>query len=443
MNLTKLKERVFPRQVFYGWYIATAGAGTNFIVLGITFFGFGVFLEEFRLTSGWSVTAIALGYSIQMLQQGLLAPVTGHILDRVGPRKMAVAGVTIISLSLLLFSQATILPIYYAACMVMALGQGMGGPNAFSLAVMRWFVRKRGRAMSIVTTGNGLGYFSTMILAAMIAGFGFHETFVVLAVVIFVVGIPLALVIRDRPENFGLLPDGEIQGGDSQSAAAQAGRSRATGGLEVGEAVRTPAFYLLVLAMAAGAAAQIVWIVFQVPHLRSAGFSLGFVGIQAAAYGMAAIPLRWAVGWLGDTFGRKKMYMLAVSLEGIGLCFFAFVSPDRWWLFIPFYLTFGIGHAGWLVMSQSLPADFFGSKHFAAIRGLIISLQIPVSMVVPLFMGFVFDTRGNYQLAYLVIACITVSGALCLGLSRRPLWIQMTAPKLAAVARAGDGKTAP
>lgn len=80
------------RRIFYGWYIAGAGAGTNFIVLGITFFGFGVFLEEFRLTSGWSVTAIALGFSIQMLQQGLLAPVTGHILDRVGPRKMAVTG---------------------------------------------------------------------------------------------------------------------------------------------------------------------------------------------------------------------------------------------------------------------------------------------------------------------------------------------------------------
>ena len=208
-SLAKLKARVFPGRIFYGWYIATAGAGTNFIVLGITFFGFGVFLEEFRLTSGWSVTAIALGYSIQMLQQGLLAPVTGHILDRVGPRKMAVAGVTIVSLSMLLFSQAT-----------------------------------------------------------------------------------------------------------------------------------------------------------------------------------------------------------------IGLCFFAFVTPERWWLFIPFYLTFGIGHAGWLVMAQSLPADFFGSKHFATIRGLIIALQIPVTIVVPLFMGFVFDTRGNYQLAYLMIACITVGGALTLTRAR-------------------------
>lgn len=422
-----LNQRVFPRQIFYGWNIAAAGAGTNFIVLGLTFFGFGVFMEEFRLTYGWSVTAIALGYSIQMLEQGLLAPFTGHILDRVGPRRMAVAGVTIISLSFLLFSQATSLPVYYAACMVMALGQSIGGPNAFSLAIMRWFVRKRGQAMSVITTGNGFGYFATLIIAALIAGCGFHATFVVLAAVIFVAGIPLALVIRDRPENLGLLPDGEIASADSHGSTATAARAHSSGGLEVREAMRTPAFYLLVLAMGAGAAAQIVWIVFQVPHLKAAGFSLGFAGMQAAIYGLAAIPLRWAVGWLGDTFGRKQMYMLAVALEGIGLCFFAFVTPERWWLFIPFYLTFGIGHAGWLVMTNSLPADFFGSKRFATIRGIIIALQIPVSIVVPLFMGLVFDTRGNYQLAYLVIGCITFGGALCLGLVRRPLWIQTAA----------------
>jgi len=418
------RGRALKQRVFYGWYIAGAGAGTNFIVLGITFFGFGVFMEEFRLAYGWSVTAIALGFSIQMLEQGLLAPFTGHILDRVGPRRMAVAGVTIIACSFLIFSQATSLPVYYAACMVMALGQSIGGPNAFSLAIMRWFVRKRGVAMSVTTTGNGFGYFATMILAALIAGCGFHATFLVLAGVVLFVGIPLALVIRDRPEHLGLLPDGELASADGQDTTAHAARARASGGLEVSEAMRTPAFYLLVLAMAAGTAAQIVWIVFQVPHLKSAGFSLGFAGIQAAAYGMAAIPLRWAVGWLGDTFGRKKAYMLAVTLEGIGLCFFAFVTPDRWWLFIPFYLTFGIGHAGWLVMIQSLPADFFGSKRFASIRGIIIALQIPVSIVVPVFMGHIFDTRGNYQFAYVVIGCITVCGALCLGLVRRPMWIQ-------------------
>ncbi len=163
------------RNLFYGWYIAAAGAGTNFFVLGITFFGFGVFLETFRVTYGWSVTAIALGYSIRTLELGLLAPLTGYIADRLGPRRMAVAGVIVMSFSLVMFWQATTLTMYYAACIVMGLGQSIGGPNAFSLAIMRWFVKKRGQAMSVITTGNGFGYLSTLILAATIGAFGFHE----------------------------------------------------------------------------------------------------------------------------------------------------------------------------------------------------------------------------------------------------------------------------
>jgi MFS family permease len=400
------------RNLFYGWYIAAAGAGTNFFVLGITFFGFGVFLEAFRVTYGWSVTALALGYSIRTLELGLLAPVTGYIADRLGPRRMAVAGVVIMSLSLVMFWQATTLAMYYAACIVMGLGQSIGGPNAFSLAIMRWFVKKRGQAMSVITTGNGFGYLATLILAAAIGAFGFHEAFLVLALALFVGGLPLALVIRDRPEELGLQPDGDVD-------TAGARRPRNATGVEVADAMRMPAFYLLAVGLAAGAAAQLVWIVFQVPHLVAAGFSLTFVGVMAAAYGFAAIPLRWAVGWLGDRFGRKHTYLLAVTLEGIGLCFLAFVTPERWWLFIPFFLTFGIGHAGWLVLQHTLIADFFGAKRFATLRGLANTLQIPVSVLVPLFMGYMFDTRGSYDVALLAIAGVVVCGALSLGLVRQ------------------------
>lgn len=410
-------ELAVKRNLFYGWYIAAAGAGTNFFVLGITFFGFGVFLEAFRVTYGWSVTAIALGYSIRTLELGLLAPLTGYIADRLGPRKMAVAGVIVMSLSLVMFWQATTLTMYYVACIVMGLGQSIGGPNAFSLAIMRWFVKRRGQAMSVITTGNGFGYLSTLILAATIGAFGFHEAFLVLALALFLGGVPLALVIRDRPEELGLKPDGE-----AAANGTGAGPRREAGGVEVADAMRMPAFYLLVLGLAAGAAAQLVWIVFQVPHLTTAGFSLTFIGVMAAAYGFAAIPLRWAVGWLGDRFGRRQVFMLAVTLEGIGLCFLAFVTPERWWLFIPFFLTFGIGHAGWLVMQHTLVADLFGAKRFATLRGFANAFQIPVSVLIPLFMGYVFDTVGSYDFALLAIAALVVFGALSLALIRRPMW---------------------
>jgi sugar phosphate permease len=406
------------RRRFYGWYIAAAGAGTNCVVLGITQFGFGVFIEAFRVTFGWSVTAIALGYSIRTLEQGLFAPFTGYVADRVGPRRMAVAGIVIISLSLLLFSQATTLSVYYAASIVMALGQSIGGANAFTLAIMRWFVRRRGNAMSIITTGNGFGYFATLALAALLAALGLRDAFLVLAAIVFCIGLPLALVIRDRPEELGLLPDGDAPAPERAANSETKAKVRSASGSGVREALRTPSFYILVLAMAAGAAAQLVWIVFQVPHLVAQGFSITFVGTQAAIYGMIAIPLRWGVGWLGDRFGRARTYMYAVCLEGVGLCFLAFVTPERWWLFIPFYLTFGLGHCGWLVLNQTLAADFFGARNFATIRGLVHSFSIPVSILLPLCMGYVYDTQGNYQWAYVGVAALVFAGALSLCLVR-------------------------
>ena len=415
-----------PGDLFYGWYIAAAGAGTNFFVLGIAFFGFGLLLEQFRLATGWSATAVALGYSIRTLEVGLLAPVMGHLLDRLGPRKMALAGVTVLSLAFALFSQATTLPSFYAACIAMGLGESMGGPNAFSAAIMRWFVSKRGQAMSVITTGNGFGYFSTLILAAMVHALGLHQTFAALAIVLFAAGVPLALVIRDRPDDLGLAADGAPRA-DPATEAAHAHRARAAGGIGVPEALRSPAFYLLVLGLAAGAAAQLVWIIFQVPHLLAAGFSVGFVGTMAAAYGLAAIPLRWLAGWLGDRFGRKQAYMLAVCLEAAGLVFFAFVTPDRWWLLIGFFATFGIGHAGWLVMQHTLVADFFGSRRFATLRGLALAFQAPLGFLIPLLMGYAFDTRGSYGIAIVAVACIAASGALALAAIRRPMWIHLPA----------------
>lgn len=224
------------KRLFYGWYIAAAGAGTNCVVLGITQFGFGVYIEAFRAL-GWSVTAIALGYSIRTLQQGLFSPVTGFIADRAGPRRMALWGVAIISLSLVLFSQADNLPMYYAATMVMALGQSIGGANAFTLAIMRWFVRRRGNAMSIVVTGNGFGYFATLAMSALLAALGMRDSFLALAAIVFCVGIPLALVIRDRPEDMGLRPDGE----EPAPHPAAPGKSKASVRPEGGRRINVPA----------------------------------------------------------------------------------------------------------------------------------------------------------------------------------------------------------
>ena len=434
-----MRARVKPRELFYGWYIVLAGALSNFLILGVTIFGFGVFIEPIREELGWSVQAIGIGFSIRSLETGLLSPFTGHLIDRLGARRMAVTGVILVVGGLLLFSQAHDLWVYYASSSILAVGQSLGGLNSFTLAIMTWFNKKRGRAMGMLHTGNGFAYFMVLILAAMISAFGWRETLLISAAVIFAFGIPLALVIRPRPEAYGYLPDGERLRDADGPALQEQPRARAAPsatGMTVAEAVRTPTFYLLALAGAAGNVVMVSWIVFQIPHLENSGFSLRAAGAIVAIYGGLQIALRFSVGWLGDVIGRRRMYMGSYLLMGVGLWAFATLSPSRIWLLPLYYLTFGMGHAAWLVTFQTIVADYFGTKRYATNRGLVQTLQMPVGVGAPVFVGWMFDRNGSYDMAFLVLAAICATGTLWVFLIRRPEWnvIQSAAPAAAPAA---------
>lgn len=428
MSLARQRDRFSPRRVFYGWYIAVAGAGASFLLLGITAFGFGVLISGFREEYGWSVSAIALGISIRSLEQGVMSPFMGYLMDRLGPRRASVIGAIVVSGSLFMFSQASTLPVYYAASIIMAMGQSLGGYGAYTLAAMRWFNRKRGRATGVITIGNGFGYTMPLVIASLFSAFGLHTTLVILGVVVFVVGVPLALVIRDRPESMGYLPDGvPLDNGEAPQAGGHGGGHHAArvdseGGYDVHQVLHMPAFYLLILTSATVGAGHGAWSIFQVPALESAGFSLGFAASLVSIYGLIQIPLRLASGWIGDLAGRRQLCLAGILFQAVGLLTFAFVTPDRLWLLPVYYATFGVGHASWLIGSQAIIADYFGTKRYATIRGFAQSGQLPVSVMTPLFIGYMFDRFGDYQLAFICLGVLSITAAGWFAAIRRPLW---------------------
>ncbi|MDA0364264.1 MAG: MFS transporter [Chloroflexi bacterium] len=419
-------------QLYYGWYIAGAGAASNFLILGVAIFGFGVFIEPMRAELGWSLSAISIGLSLRSFENGLLAPLTGFMVDRVGPRRMALAGVVMLVLGLLLFSQAHSLWVFYAATATMAVGQSVGSFTPFSAAIMRWFSRKRGRAMGLLNSGNGAGYFVVPLLAALINAIGWRETLILSAIVILVLAIPLAFVLRDSPEAQGLRPDGDPIVLDA------AGEEVATsgGGNTVAEAVRTPAFYLLALAVGSAGAIQIPWIIYQVPHLQNVGFSLQTAAVIGGVYGAVQIGLRFTVGWIGDIVGRRRLLIASFLLQGAGLLIFANLTADRVWLLPVYYLTFGVGHASWLIMQMAVIADYFGTLRFATLRGLASTLQMPLGVLTPFLAGWSFDRTGSYHLIFTVYAFVAASGAIWMLMVRRAPWTPEARTAVRAMPRA-------
>ncbi len=411
-------------RIFYGWYIALAGAFTSFFTFGVVGFGFGVFIEPIREETGWSLAAISVGFSLRSFEHGLLAPITGALVDRLGARRMAIAGVLIVGVGLLLFSQARVLWVYYLASLVVGSGESLGSSTAYSASLMRWFDRKRGQALGLLASARGAGYFMVPALAVLIGALGWRSTLVIAALVIVSVVLPLSFVLRNRPEPYGYRPDGAAAPATPAASTASAADSLGDG-MTVAEALRTPAFYLLGAATAIGGATQISWIVHQVPHLQNVGFTLQGAALITGAYGLFQVPLRFICGWFGDIIGRRRLYVIAYLLQALGMLIFAWLSPDRMWLLPAYFLTFPFAHAAWVAMFMTLIADYFGTRYFATIRGLTSTMMMPLGFATPIIAGWSFDELGSYRLVFTVYALITLSGAVLLLLIRRPTWAQL------------------
>lgn len=444
-----LPERFRPPRFFFGWYIAMAGGFNNFFVIGITITGLGVFYEPLRQETGWSMTSILAGASLRSFEQGMMAPATGFLVDRLGSRRMAITGLTILSIGLVMLSQAYTLWFYYLASLVVALGQSLGVFTPFATALMFWFQKNRASAMGMVNSGNAFGYFMPPVLALGVLTIGWRTTMALAGVCIFCVGVPIAyFILRDRPEPYGYLPDGE----DPEVARAVAVRSAAEGrtpapeealGLTVWEAVKTPAFFLLILAQVAGGATQNLWNALQYPHLQNAGYTIAQASIILSVYGTIQGFLRIAAGRVADKIGRRRTLIAGFLLQGVGYVVFAYMSPATWWLIPVLFLTYGLGHAGWNVTSSTVSADYFGTRRLATLRGLTTTLVTPVGIIAPILAGLAFDNLGNYMLVYTVCGVVVSTGAVWIFLIQRPQWSEIRERMLAEHAAREDVTSVP
>ena len=419
-------NRSRDNKFFYGWYIVGAGAMSNLFTIGIIAWGLGIFVEEFRSEFGWSIKAIALGFSIRSFETGLLSPFTGYLIDRIGARKATILGTSLMAAGLFLFSQVNSLPSYYLASVTLALGQSVGGLPSFTRAVMNWFQQKRGQAIGLMNTGNALGYFAPLVMASLLAAVGWRETLFISGLVILVIGVPLAFVVRDKPKPDALSatvssPEANPLE-EANSASATVGQKDPESGLTVREVLRIPAFYLMLLAAGVEGFSHGPWVTFNIPHMQTSGFSLQTATTIVGIYGLIQVVLRYSIGVLSDRIGRRRIYISSYLFQTVGIISFAFLSPERIWLAPIYLITQGISHAAIVIGRDSIVADYFGTKRYSTIRGLRQALVLPATFLAPLFMGTLFDLQGNYRLGYIIVAIIGATGSIWLSLIRRPQW---------------------
>ena len=375
---------------FHGWRFAFIGAILNCLLSGFYGRGFAVYFLELARDLRLSHTSTSLVFGLSALEGGVQSPITGLLIDKWGPRRMMVLGALLAGIGFILLPLAKNFGSFLAIFLgVVSLGSNLGFHNGSSAIVTRWFVRNRGMAFGIISMGIAVGgSVLTPIVAYLVINHGWRLTSIVSGVVLLIVGVPLACLIRNSPEEIGQLPDGDHKNGSNNIPLI------AEISFRVKEALITWEYWLLALGITLRIAAGSCVIVHIVPLMVWKGLGEGTGAIVIATGSIAAIGTRFVMGWIGDRWYKDKLVAISM-LVGSASLIFLLISPGK----IEFMVFFGIilsiteGAAG---LTWAMIGDYFGRNSFATLRGFINSFVSRGALAMPVAAGWVFDSTSSY-----------------------------------------------
>jgi len=408
-------------KVFYGWWMVLASATLNLVTGGSFFYGFTVFFNPIRQEFGWNAAVTSIAFTFQRLESGVLGPIAGFLVDRVGPRRLMLVGWTAIGLGFFLMSRMQGLWVFYATFVLIASGLSFGSFIVTNTAIAHWFNRKRSRALTLIYVGYGLSGLLVPLVSIAIDQWGWRLTLERLAYIHWAIGIPLSLLFRHKPGQYGQLPDGEQplavgKGGDGQRKAAAADSGA---GLTARQALRSPAFWMLGMVFLFQHLATSAVSVHVVPFLESVGFSRTVGATVVSGITLCSLIGRFGFGFLGDFWNKRYLIAISLVLQTAGLVAFAFVTPGSGWLIVLFLLTYAPGYGGPIPLRPALQADFFGMRSFGTIMGLMSTVSLVGGLFSPVLTGWIYDTYQSYQLAWLLLAA-TVPAVVFILLTKPP-----------------------
>jgi MFS family permease len=388
--------------IFFGWWVVFVSAALIFLTGGTFFYGFSVLFNPIVNEFGWSRAAVSFAFSLRSEVGGIAAPVVGFLVDRVGPRRLMVFGVVAVAVGFILLSRVETLWGFYGSVVVIAIGMSASVGPVGMVAVAHWFRRRRGRALAVMAMGAGSSGVMVVILAGLVSAFGWRDALLIIAVVQLVVCVPLALSVRNRPEDLGLLPDGDVDDGPHREEVAAPGLAELEG-TTVRQALRSSAFWRMALAVGLGNLGAVAIIVHQVPFFTgSVGLSQGTAAASVTAMLMVSVGGRFGFGYMSDLVDKRFVMAAAYALLALAVLLFATVY-EPWQILLALPL-FGLGWGGVIPTRPSLQAEVFGLRAFGAIQGLVFTVGTIGGLIGPVFAGFMYDQTESYRLSFVILA---------------------------------------
>lgn len=398
-------------RVYYGWVVVAGAFGVLFVAYGAQY-SFGVFFSALLDEFGWSRASLAGAFSVYAFAYCIFGFPAGRLTDLWGPRRVIAIGGCFLGAALvgMAFVSRLWQP-YVLYGLVAALGMGTAYVPC-NATVVKWFVRRRGLAVGLASSGASLGTFVLPPLAQLLIGaVGWRAAYLVFGAGVLVVLNLIAWAMRRDPESLGLHPDGGAR--PAPSAPPPGGES-----WPLGRAARTPVFWLL------GAAFSATWIPVFIPLVHVVQFSrdLGFSPLVGAsvisALGVGAVAGRLVMGLVSDRLGRRTTVAIAMGLQA--LAFTGFLAVRDLGTLYATTFVFGYSYGAISTLFTAIVGDFFGREQAGTLVGVLFALAGSMGGWGPLIAGALYDATGSYGPAFALAAGLNLVALALLLLCRPP-----------------------
>ncbi|MFY9938125.1 MAG: MFS transporter [Silvibacterium sp.] len=380
-----------PR-VFYGWWVVFAAAVGMFWGPPITVFSFGVFLKPLMHDFHTGRAAVSLGFTLHLIVGAISVPLAGLLIDRYGARNVILPATAMFGSALLLAKVlSTDIWQFYSFCLLLGLLLSGLGPVPYGSVISHWFDRRRGLALGLMMFGIGSGAMIMPPLAQqLIARFGWRNSCAILGSAVLIISIPVvAMFLREKPQDVGLLPDGAPSG--NSTAADDAGVL----GLSGYDAWHSRTFWLLIGASFLVSASVQGCAVHMVAMLTDHEIAVQTAALGSSFLGAAVLLGRVGTGYLLDRFFAPYVAAAFFGGAAVGIALL-WMGSSAGVAFTGAFLV-GLGLGAEVDVIAYLISRYFGLHSFGKIYGFAIGAFLLAGALGPLLMGAGFNLTGSYH----------------------------------------------
>jgi MFS transporter, OFA family, oxalate/formate antiporter len=392
-----------PRnKIFYGWIVILACFSINAVIHGIRY-SFGVFFKSLSGEFVLSRTATAGISSVYWVLCAVFGLVGGILMDKAGPRKIMFPMGLITALSLIATSQAAAgWQLYFTYSLILSAGTG-AVYSVLMTTAQRWFHKRRGTAVGIVSSGVGVGtLIMTPLTGWLIDRFTWRPTYLGLGIITGMIIVGFTFLLRRDPAGSGLQPDGI---GETSASAVSDGRAGA-GGMNLSQAFRNRNYWLLAGVWILWSFSLMLIMTHLVPYMTDTGITMTTAALVSGLIGLISIPGRLSSGWISDHLGRKPTILIALILQAIALWLLAW--SHQIWLFYIFAILFGLGYGGLDPVTIALIGDIFGVRNLGRITGTLTFFWALGACAGSTAGGLIYDSVHSYFPAFILIGVFLI-----------------------------------